>query len=122
MTVPVSLKGRQILVVEDDFLIGYDFAQALQRLGVLVLGPVGNIDDALDLLAETLDIDGAVLDLNLGGEMSYPIADALAERSIPFVFTTGYDKENIAGRFAAVTRCEKPVEISQVVQAIFKQC
>ncbi len=122
MTVGENLKGRRLLVVEDDFLIGIDFAESLRELGADVLGPVGNVDDALDLLAETPNIDGAFLDLNLGGEMSYPIADALAERSIPFVFTTGYDKANIAAPFAAVTRCEKPVEISQVVQAIFKQC
>ena len=121
MTAGESLKGRRLLLVEDDFLIAYDFAESLRLLGADVLGPVGNIDDALDLLAETLDIDGAVLDLNLGGEMSYPVADALAERSIPFVFTTGYDKAHIAARFAAVTRCEKPVEISQVVRAILKQ-
>lgn len=116
-----SLDGRQILVVEDDFLIGQDFAQALEDLGATVVGPVGNLDDALDLLAETLDIDGAVLDLNLGGEMSYPIADALVKRGVRFVFTTGYDKANIAPRFSAVTRCEKPVEISKVVQALVHQ-
>ena len=121
MTAGESLKGRRLLLVEDDFLIAYDFAESLRALGADVLGPVGNIDDALDLIAETPDIDGAVLDLNLGGEMSYPIADALAERSIPFVFTTGYDKANIAVRFAAVMRCEKPVQISQVVQAIIRQ-
>ena len=119
MTVLSSLAGRRILVVEDDFLIGYDFAESLKGLGADVLGPVGNVDDALDLLAETMDVDGVVLDLNLGGEMSYPIADALAERSIPFVFTTGYDKAHIAERFSGVTRCEKPVEISMVMQALF---
>lgn len=119
MTVQESLSGRRILVVEDDFLIGHDFAQSLEELGATVLGPVGNIDDALDLVARTPDLHGAVLDLNLGGEMSYPIADALAERGIPFVFTTGYDKSNIATRFTSIPRCEKPVEVSKVVQAIF---
>jgi CheY-like chemotaxis protein len=118
--VPDSLQGRLILVVEDDFLIGYDFATSLEGLGAKVLGPVGSVDDALDLLLETVKVDAAVLDLNLGGELSYPVADALAERGIPFVFTTGYDKAKIAARFSAVTHCEKPVDISKVVQALLK--
>lgn len=120
MTVAGSLGGHRILVVEDDFLIGFDFAASLEGLGASVLGPVGSVDDALDLLEETHNIDGAVLDLNLGGELSYPVADALAERGIPYVFTTGYDKANIAVRFSEVTRCEKPVDISKVVQALLK--
>lgn len=120
MTEKVSLQGRQILVVEDDFLIGFDFAESLKELGAKVIGPVGNVDDALDLLAETIGINGAVLDLNLGGEMSYPIADALAARGIPFVFTTGYDKANVAPRFSEVRRCGKPVLISDLVQAFSK--
>ena len=118
MTFDDSLKGRRLLVVEDDYLIGKDFADALRELGADVIGPVGNVDDALDLLAETLDIDGVVLDLNLGGEMSYPIADALAERSIPFVFTTGYDSSKIAARFSEAPCCEKPVQLSDVVEAL----
>jgi CheY-like chemotaxis protein len=114
-----SLAGRRVLVIEDDFLIGMDFATSLEALGASVVGPVGNIDDALDLITDATELDGAVLDLNLGGEMSYPVADALVERDIPFVFTTGYDKLNIAPRFSQVVRCEKPVEISKIARALF---
>ena len=120
MTPPNGLKGLHILVVEDDYLIGYDFAATLEGLGAIVLGPVGNVDDALDLLVETAKVDGAVLDLNLGGELSYPIADALVERGIRCVFTTGYDKNSIAERFCDVTRCEKPVEMLKVVKALLE--
>jgi DNA-binding NtrC family response regulator len=120
MTVPSEVVGRRILVVEDDFLIGQDFADTLAGMGFAVLGPVGNIDDALHLLSDTSQIDGVVLDLNLGGEMSYPIADLLLKRGVPFVFTTGYDRTHIAERFSEVTRCEKPVNISRMVQALFK--
>ena len=120
MTQTARFEGRRILVIEDDFVISLDFAERLKELGVDVIGPVGNIDDALDLVAETTVIDGAVLDLNLGGEMSYPVADALAERNIPFVFTTGYDQANIAGRFSGVTRCGKPVDLTNALQALFK--
>ncbi len=120
MTVQDGLEGRQILVVEDDYLIGYDFAASLEGLGAKVLWPVGNVDDALDLLLETEGIDAAVLDLNLGGELSYPVADALAERGITFVFTTGYDKSMIAARFSEVMRFEKPVEVLKVVRALIE--
>lgn len=120
MTKTNSLAGRRLLIVEDDFLIGMDFATSLEELGASVVGPVGNVDDALDLIAETKELDGAVLDLNLGGEMSYPIAEALAERDIPFVFTTGYDKAHIAPRFSEVIRCEKPVEITEIARVLFE--
>jgi hypothetical protein len=63
-------------------------------------------------------LDGAVLDINLGGETSYPIADALAAREVPFVFTTGYDAHTLPERYGRVIRCEKPVRTTSICDAI----
>lgn len=117
---PNTLADRRLLVVEDDFLIARDLAEAFQALGADVLGPVASVDDALDLLDDTDRIDGAVLDLNLQGEMSYPVADALLARGVPVAFTTGYDQSVIPPRYAGVPRCEKPVEAAGVVRALFR--
>lgn len=115
------LVGRRVLVVEDDFFIADTLAKALRTAGAEVIGPVGSIDDALDLLEDTDQLDGALLDLNLHGEMAYPVADALRERAIPFTFATGYDEGAIPSRYSDVPFCEKPVGADVLVRALFRQ-
>jgi CheY-like chemotaxis protein len=119
MTVSKGLKGRLLLVVEDEYMLALEMGASLEEFGAVVLGPVGDIDDALDLIDETPTIDGAVLDLNIRGEMSFPVADALLERGIPIVFATGYDKSHIPSRYAHITRCEKPIAPAYVAKALF---
>lgn len=63
-------------------------------------------------------IDGAVLDLNLGGDSALPAADLLMERAVPLVFTTGYDATSIPKRYGHIARCEKPVSIAKLARAI----
>jgi hypothetical protein len=84
-----------------------------------VVGPVASVNGALDLIAETERLDGAVLDVNLQGEMAYPIADALVARGVPFVFATGYDEASIPPRYAHIRRCEKPVDPAKIAKALF---
>ena len=115
----VLLQGRSVLVVEDEYLLAIDVVQRLHQEGAKVLGPVGAVDDALDLLDATEALDGAVLDINLSGEMVFPVADALQERGVPFVFTTGYDQASIPARYAHVTRCEKPFDAASIGKALF---
>jgi len=114
-----SLAGRRLLIVEDEFYLAQDLAQDLSARGATVIGPVPTVDDALDLIEDTDQIDGAMLDLNLQGELAYPVADALIARGVPFVFTTGYDASSIPSRYAAVARCEKPVDPNRVANALF---
>ncbi len=85
-----------------------------------MLGPVGHLKDALALIAAEQEIDGAVLDVNLGGDNVFEAADRLIERQIPVVFTTGYDQTAIPARYRQIARCEKPVDIAKVAQAIGK--
>ena len=83
------LDGRTILVVEDEMLVMMNLEVALEDLGCASVCPVASVMKALAMLDEqTFDL--AILDVNLGGEKSYPIADILIARGIPFAFSTGY--------------------------------
>jgi CheY-like chemotaxis protein len=110
-----GVAGRRILVVEDDYMVAEDLRIDLEELGALVLGPVAKVAAALELIAGGDRIDGATLDVTLGREKSFPVADALKARAIPFVFMTGYDSWAIPEAYRAFPRCSKPADIDEVV-------
>ena len=85
-----SLAGRRLLVAEDEPLLALELEESLRGLGCEVLGPVSTLEEALHLAAAPGRIDAAVLDINLGGRPSFPVADHLTRRGVPVVFTTGY--------------------------------
>jgi len=109
---------RRILVVEDEYLVAQDLAEDLRAMGADVVGPVPSVEKALEAVDRNAQLDGAILDINLQGSVIFPVADRLAERRIPFFFTTGYDREIIPDRYAAVPRCEKPVTTPRLKQAL----
>jgi CheY-like chemotaxis protein len=111
------LNDRRILVVEDEYFVADDIARALAISGAVVVGPVPTRQEALRLLASER-IDAAVLDINLRGEMVYPVADALRERGVPFVFATGYDRAAIQAGYRDVPRWEKPFKLDELVEAL----
>ena len=113
-----ALNKRRILVVEDEFFVMVDLCDALQAAGAVVIGPAPSVDKALSLIADGSVIDAALLDVDLGGEMAYPVADTLLAHGIPFVFTTGYDDGTLRQRYPAVPRCEKPAEFRMIAQAL----
>jgi CheY-like chemotaxis protein len=113
-----NIKGRRLLVVEDDFLIADDLANSLQELGAEIVGPAGTVEDALELLESDGVLDAAVLDINLREERVYPVASVLTQRGIPFVFTTGYDTVAIPQVYASAPRCEKPVDKMQLIRLL----
>jgi CheY-like chemotaxis protein len=117
-----ALRGRRLLVVEDDFAIASDMAQVLEDAGAEVVGPAGTVEDALELVeTEAVALDGAALDINLHGERVYPVADALAARGVPFVFATGYDAYVIPEAYAGVARLEKPVDRDQLMRVLARK-
>jgi CheY-like chemotaxis protein len=118
---PDALRGRRLLVVEDEYMIAADLARALEERGANVIGPAGSIEHALQLLDAEREIDGAVLDLNLRGQRAYPVADALRARAIPFVFATGYDSWAIPESYAGVPRVNKPVNIRALAQLLSRE-
>jgi DNA-binding NtrC family response regulator len=113
-----TLRDRRILVVEDEYMLADELRRELSDAEVVVLGPVGSVASALDAIRTEEAIDGAIVDINLQGEMAFAVADALIERGVPFAFTTGYDESALPTRFSQIVRCEKPVELAKVVQTV----
>ncbi|MCO6050382.1 response regulator [Mesorhizobium sp. RP14(2022)] len=113
-----GLRGRRILVIEDEYMLADDLRRAFEEQGSTVVGPVGNVGDALRKIAIETEIDAAVLDLNLGGELAFSVADALVARGVPLVITTGYSERDIPERLAEIKRCEKPVDPDNIVKAL----
>lgn len=115
----MEMTGRRILVVEDEYLIAWVLEQDLAEAGATVLGPVGSVPEALELVAREAAVDGAILDVNVGGDQVYPVADALRARRVPFVLVTGYDERVIPARFRDAPRVEKPADTEVIARALF---
>lgn len=112
-----GLKGLKVLVVEDEYLIGMALADELEAHGALVLGPATSVESALATIADELP-GAAVLDLELQGKVVTPVADALLERRVPYILTTGYDTEAVPLRYVDVPRCSKPATAAQVLETL----
>ena len=116
------LDGRRILVVEDEYVVAQNLCDALEAAGAVVVGPVARAQKALDLITrETPKLDAALLDIELGGEKSYVVADALASRGIRCVFTTGYAEEAIPAPYQNYRRVEKPYDPVVLLAALMSE-
>ena len=114
----LPLQDRRVLVVEDEYFIATCVAERLVADGAQVLGPLGSREDALALIDSGAEIDAAVLDVNLGGEPAFDIADRLAERAVPFLFTSGYHRSEFPERFRDSPMCLKPVAAEAIARAV----
>lgn len=113
----MSLTGRCILVVEDESLIAMLVEDALTDAGAEVLGPAATVEEALALF-EGRKPDAAVLDINLAGQVSTPVADLLADQGIPFVVATGYGAAGLPERHRGVPVLAKPYDPQELVAAL----
>lgn len=112
------LNGLRILVVEDNFLAAEACKQLLEMNGCDVVGPTGRVEAALALVGGE-GLDGALLDINLAGESSFPIARALRERGVPFMFLTGYDDSAlIPSDLRSARRLGKPIANQLLIDAM----
>ncbi len=118
VTAPFVVSGNRVMIVEDEALVAMVVAESLTELGYSVIGPYSRASAAMAAIKED-EIDVAILDVNLGGELVYPLADALAMRDVPFIFVTGYGAESIDRRFSNVPILQKPIE-RQTLQRLFE--
>jgi CheY-like chemotaxis protein len=109
--------GNRLLLVEDEALTGMMMSDMLTELGFDVIGPFGRVADAMAAVGRE-EFQAAVLDVNLDGEMVYPVAEAVLALGVPFVFVTGYSAEGIDRRFAQIPVLQKPIE-RQMLQSVF---
>jgi len=110
------LLGRSVLIVEDEPLIALDLHDALHKAGASILA-VTTIEDALELIAYA-KICAAIVDVKLGGHDSSSVCDALAKRSIPFMFYTGYSNAPSLSQWPSVPAVDKPAASRTLVDAI----
>jgi hypothetical protein len=105
------LRGMRILVVEDEFVLAHELAAHFRDAGATILGPVPSIGQAACYLDSA---DGAILDIDLNGEVVFPLADKLVEMDIPFVFFSGHDEIVMPERFRYTQSLPKPAEYRAV--------
>lgn len=111
------LEGQTLLIVEDEPIIAFSLEDLLISLGCREVHLATHIDKAIHLLLET-PVDAAVLDVNIHGHRSYPVALELKKRAVPFIFATGYGDAEHPAEFALVPTVTKPYVPSAIVEAL----
>ena len=107
----------QILIVEDEPLIALLAADWVEDLGHIALGPASTLSAAVDL-ANTTDIDSAIIDVSLGHESGVTLAEHLAARGVPFVFASGHAPADIGSGHLAAAILTKPFSFDAFKQAV----
>ena len=114
---PTTLSGKKVLIVEDETLISMLFEDILADLGCEVVGPAMNVKQATDL-AINAEIDLAVLDVNLAGVPIFPVAEILAGRGVPMIFSSGYGNNALPSPWQSRPTLPKPFTADEVVMAL----
>ena len=112
----MTFDGATILVLEDEPIIGLALEDMLVSRGATVVY-VSRMEEAHEALAQT-EVDAAILDVNVHGRMSYPVAEILTERIIPFIFATGYGDSSHPPEFRAVPTVAKPYSAAELEAAL----
>ncbi|HYM99147.1 MAG TPA: response regulator [Aestuariivirgaceae bacterium] len=112
-----TTKKLRFLLIEDEALILLNLKSALKDLGWEVSGTAAKIDAAMKV-ARTGSFDAAIIDINLDGSMTYPVADILRERAIPFAFTTGYGRTAIDNAYSEIPILQKPFSHDQLKNVV----
>ena len=102
------LSGRRVLVVEDEMMVLMTIEDMLSDLGCTMICVASTVAAALKLLSDTARFDMAMLDVNLGNETSYRVADVLVGCGTPFLFATGYGESRVDARFGGRPVIRKP--------------
>ena len=111
------LQGKKVLIVEDEALIAMLFEDMLSDFGCDVVGPAMNVRQAMEV-AQSAAIDAAVLDVNLNGESSFPVATLLETRGVPFVFSSGYGANGLPPEWQDRPTLPKPFTSDQVADVL----
>ena len=111
------LHGKRVLIVEDESLISMMLEDYLDELGCQVVAIAARLADALEK-ARWVEVDVAVLDINLAGDTSYPVAEVLLGRNIPFFFATGYGAQGLPKSLRGTLVLPKPFMLPQFASAL----
>jgi CheY-like chemotaxis protein len=112
-----ALKGMRVFVVEDESLLALLLEDMLAELGCAVVGSASTVSEAIDAVRQrTFDV--AILDIKLGAEKSFPVAEVLAARGVPFVFATGYGDGQVDDRWRDRQVLQKPFAQDQLAEVL----
>lgn len=109
-----SLKGLKVLIVEDEYLLASLLKDVVEDLGASVVGPFSKVEPALQQVASGQLPDVGLLDVNLGTESSFPLADELSRRGIPTALLTGYDVNALPEQYRGLAYLRKPIDLAAV--------
>ncbi len=112
-----NLEGLRVFVVEDEFIVLIMLENMLAELGCEIVGSASRLAQALGMISDRA-IDAAVLDINLGGTEVYPVAEALAARNVPIVFSTGYGYAGVSAPWRSRPILQKPFHPHQLAAAL----
>jgi CheY-like chemotaxis protein len=112
-----ELSNRKVLVVEDEMMIAMLIEDMLDEFGCELVGPATNVPRALDLIGKER-VEIAVLDLNLDGQDTYAIADALQQKNVPFIFATGYGSTGLRKEYGNRPVLQKPFQARDLETAL----
>ncbi|MCA0367306.1 MAG: response regulator [Proteobacteria bacterium] len=118
MTQPLS--GRRVLVVEDESLVAMLLETILEDMGCTPVGPASNVDEGEAIARDTVDLDAALLDVNLAGRQVFPVAAVLKARGVPFVFSTGYGESGLPDEWRGNPTIQKPLTEAAVRDALMQ--
>ena len=116
-----GIRVPRVLIVEDEHLIQLMLAEMVSQIGYEVAGTAANLDEAKERAAG-LDVDLAVLDVNLGGEKVFPVADTLRGRAVPFCFVTGYGVAGVPEQYRLNPIIQKPFQETDLARVLRTLC
>jgi CheY-like chemotaxis protein len=114
------LKGRRVLLVEDESLVAMLLETILEDMGCIPVGPAATVEDGLAMAADPEPLDAALLDVNVAGHQIFPVAEALKARGVPFVFSTGYGEGGLPDAWRGHPTVQKPFTEAAIRDALMK--
>ena len=121
MALPISaetLKGLKVFVVEDESLVAMQLEDMLEDAGCELVGLAMRVKRALEMLDEDPAVDVAILDVNIGGDKVYPVAERLRAGGIPMIFATGYGRAGVDDEWQGCEILQKPYTWAEVEKTV----
>ena len=111
------MSKTRILILEDEALIAMDVRETLEREGFEVVGPFDRVMAAM-VAVNGIKIDGAILDVAIGNEQAYEVAEALTAANIPFVWATAYERSDLPAQYRTQPCLQKPFDTAELTNTL----